>query len=145
MAKDNNKKDEPKVTRIKAKDTGEKKPKSTAAAKSSEKTSATAKTKQPNAGKKKHADTGKKIDSTKQFELEKKAVISGELKNNKNPIKAIGRYLQGSWHELRQVRWPNRRTTWALTLAVLLFTAFFFLLIIGLDTLFQFIFEQILG
>ncbi len=58
---------------------------------------------------------------------------------------AIGDYFKGSWAELRQVRWPNRRTTWSLTLAVLVFTAFFVLLITLLDYLFQMLFERILG
>lgn len=58
---------------------------------------------------------------------------------------AIGGYFKGSWAELRQVRWPNRRTTWSLTLAVLVFTAFFVLVITLLDYLFQMLFERILG
>lgn len=58
---------------------------------------------------------------------------------------AIGDYFKGSWTELRQVRWPNRRTTWSLTLAVLVFTAFFVLLVTLLDYLFQMLFERILG
>lgn len=54
-------------------------------------------------------------------------------------------YFKGAWYELRQVRWPNRRTTWALTLAVLLFTAFFVVLIVLLDYGFQWVFDQVLG
>jgi preprotein translocase SecE subunit len=61
------------------------------------------------------------------------------------PFIAIGRYFKGSWYELRQVRWPDRRATWSLTVAVLLFTAFFIVLIVSLDALFKFVFQQILG
>jgi preprotein translocase subunit SecE len=57
----------------------------------------------------------------------------------------IGGYFKGAWVELRQVRWPNRKATWALTLAVLLFSAFFVVLILLLDTLFKYIFELIIA
>lgn len=60
------------------------------------------------------------------------------------PFRAFGRYVIGSWKELRQVFWPNRRATWSLTLAVILFTLFFTLLIVGLDTAFQELFKRIL-
>lgn len=54
-------------------------------------------------------------------------------------------YFKGAWYELRQVRWPNRRATWSLTGAVLLFTAFFVVVILLLDALFKYIFQLILG
>ncbi len=60
------------------------------------------------------------------------------------PLFAFGGYFKGAWFELRQVRWPNRRATWSLTGAVLLFTAFFVVLILLLDVLFKFLFEIIL-
>lgn len=56
----------------------------------------------------------------------------------------IGNYFKGAWVELRQVRWPNRRATWGLTLAVILFTAFFIVLIILLDAGFKELFKLIL-
>jgi len=60
------------------------------------------------------------------------------------PLLALARYFKGSWYELRQVRWPNRSATWSLTGAVLLFTAFFIVLILLLDVLFKYVFELIL-
>lgn len=66
-------------------------------------------------------------------------------KGRKNPITAIGGYFAGAWYELRQVRWPNRKATWSLTLAVLAFTAFFMVLILLLDAAFKYLFELILG
>lgn len=57
----------------------------------------------------------------------------------------IGGYFKGAWFELRQVRWPNRKATWSLTGAVLLFTGFFVVLILLLDVLFKYLFELILG
>lgn len=49
----------------------------------------------------------------------------------------IGGYFKGAWEELKMVRWPDRKSTWSLTGAVLLFTAFFIALIILLDMGFQ--------
>jgi len=60
------------------------------------------------------------------------------------PFSAFGRYLKGSWQELRQVRWPNRRATWGMTGAVILFTAFFVGLIIILDWLFSQLFKLVI-
>lgn len=59
-------------------------------------------------------------------------------------LKAIGGYFKGSWQELRQVRWPNRKATWSLTFAVLAFTLFFALLIVLLDAGFKYLFDLIL-
>lgn len=53
----------------------------------------------------------------------------------------IGRYFKGAWIELMQVRWPTRQATWGLTLAVILFSVFFVVLILLLDAFFKFIFE----
>ena len=60
-------------------------------------------------------------------------------------LRSIGGYFKGAWFELRQVRWPNRRATWSLTAAVLIFTAFFILLVVLLDILFKYLFQLILG
>lgn len=57
---------------------------------------------------------------------------------------AIGGYFKGAWTELRLVRWPTRRATWGLTFAVILFSAFFVVIILLLDILFKFVFEVIL-
>ena len=53
----------------------------------------------------------------------------------------IGRYFKGAWIELKQVRWPTRKATWGLTLAVILFSIFFVVLILLLDAFFKYIFE----
>jgi len=57
---------------------------------------------------------------------------------------AIGGYFKGAWHELRQVRWPDRKSAWGMTVAVILFTGFFVLLIVLLDIGFKQLFELIL-
>lgn len=61
-----------------------------------------------------------------------------------SPVVGIGRYIKGSWDEIRQVRWPDRKATWGMTLAVILFTAFFSIIILLLDGLFQMLFKQFL-
>ncbi|MCL2451811.1 preprotein translocase subunit SecE [Candidatus Saccharibacteria bacterium] len=60
------------------------------------------------------------------------------------PIFAIGRYFRNSWRELRQVRWTNRRSTWALTLAVILFCLFFAGLIMLVDWIFDWTIKEVI-
>lgn len=60
------------------------------------------------------------------------------------PFVALGRYLRDSWRELRQVRWPNRKATWKMTLAVLVYCAIFIVFIMLLDALFTFLFDLLL-
>jgi len=85
-----------------------------------------------------------------KIKLPKKSSASGAdrpaKKRNKliAPIFAIGGYFKGSWKELRQVRWPNRRATWGLTAAVLLFTGLFVALIVSLDAIFSSLFNLII-
>jgi len=65
-------------------------------------------------------------------------------RNSHNPFVLLGGYFKGAWQELRQVRWPNRKATWGLTLAVIAFVLFFGLLITGLDAAFKLLFQLIL-
>jgi preprotein translocase subunit SecE len=65
-------------------------------------------------------------------------------KRSYGPLGRIGGYFKGAWQELRQVHWPTRKSTWGLTLAVLMFSAFFVVFITLLDAGFKFVFEQIL-
>ena len=93
-----------------------------------------------------------KREKTKKIEQE---IIKNEKKkqaeNTKKvfilfrPFVAIGRYFKNSWHELRQVRWPNRKTTWKMVLAVLVYTALFAIAISLLDLFFSWLFNLILG
>lgn len=53
-------------------------------------------------------------------------------------------YFKGAWYELQQVRWPNRRASWSLTLAVILFSLFFAGLILGLDYIFENLFRKVI-
>lgn len=71
-------------------------------------------------------------------------VTSGPTNWFTKMLAGIGGYFKGAWYELKQVRWPTRKATWGLTVAVLLFSAFFVVLILLLDAFFKFIFELII-
>jgi preprotein translocase subunit SecE len=95
-------------------------------------------------------DTRKKMK--KEAPLKKNEVITADTslpsktkKERRNPLKAAGGYFKGAWQELRQVRWPNRKATWSMTAALLVFTGFFVALILLLDALFKYTFQLILG
>lgn len=89
--------------------------------------------------------TGAKIKDTKSKAVKADAPKKPRKKVAKNVFKSIGGYFKGAWYELRQVRWPNRKATWSLTVAVLLYSAFFVVVILALDAGFQWLFDLILG
>lgn len=60
------------------------------------------------------------------------------------PFVALGRYLRDAWRELRQVRWPNSKTTWKMVLAVFVYTLIFVAFLVALDLLFDWVFSIIL-
>lgn len=80
--------------------------------------------------------------NTKTQKTNKPAEAEGA---KRNPLRAFGGYFAGAWYELKQVHWPNRRATWNMTLALIGFTAFFVIVILLLDALFQYVFNLILG
>lgn len=61
------------------------------------------------------------------------------------PFRAMGRYLAGSWRELRLVHWPTRGATWRMTGTLLAFTAFFAVIVLSIDLVFQYLFKLIIG
>lgn len=86
-----------------------------------------------------------KAQSTKATTPKKvKKSVSVETEGKGNLFVRIGRYFKGAWIELRLVRWPTRKATWGLTIAVILFSAFFVALILLLDALFKWLFELII-
>lgn len=78
----------------------------------------------------------------------KKAIKKTEKPKRRLPlpnlVRRIGGYFKGSWEELRYTRWPTRKATWSLTLAVILFTAFIMLFIIGVDYVFNLLFKELI-
>ena len=61
------------------------------------------------------------------------------------PFRPFGRYVKAAWQEIRQVRWPDRKTTWKMTLSVIIYVIIFAAVIMLLDALFAFIFNKLLG
>lgn len=61
----------------------------------------------------------------------------------RSSVKKVG-YFKGAWIELKQVRWPNRKATWSLTFAVIMFTLFFTALVLLLDAGFKYLFDFII-
>lgn len=54
-------------------------------------------------------------------------------------------YFRGAFREIRQVRWPDRKTTWKLTFTVIGYIVLIAVALMLLDALFTFIFNQVLG
>lgn len=81
--------------------------------------------------------TSDKSDSTKKKapKIAKAAV---------KPAAGFFGYVKGSWQELKQVRWPNRRATWSLTFAVIVYTIFFLVIILLFDAVFQQLFKEVI-
>lgn len=77
----------------------------------------------------------------RRFALPKRIAKSGEPKQRRG----LAGYFAGAWHELGQVRWPDRHTTWSMTGALLAFTAFFVVLVILIDMGFKYLFELMIG
>ncbi len=91
----------------------------------------------------------KKAKETRK--AEKAAKKAAKAEENKKvfilfrPFVAFFRYLRDSWRELRQVRWPSRKDTWKMMLAVVVYTALFVVIILLLDLFFRWLFGLILG
>lgn len=73
------------------------------------------------------------------------SVGSDQIEPKKNFIQKFFGYFKGAWFELRQVRWPNRRATWGMTAALLIFTGLFAAFILLIDLLWEYLFKLLLG
>ena len=91
-----------------------------------------------------------KKQEKKDKKQEKKAAKAAKTQTGKKhfilfrPFCALGRYFKESWQEIRQVRWPNRKATWKLVLAVVIYSGIFVAILLLLDLLFSAIFNNIL-
>ena len=83
---------------------------------------------------KKQKAPAKVVSSTKKL----KRAPAAPTTKKRGPLAAFIGYFKGAWYELKQVRWPTRRATWGLTLAVLLFSAFFVVFILLIDAGFKY-------
>lgn len=127
-----------KITRIKASDAPRKEEKS----------------EQPTITRKTVVVKDKKTEKNKRDkmkEAEKKISITDKKTSEKKPFILIRpfvylwRYIRDSWFELRQVRWPTRKYTWKMVLAVIVYSALFMIIISLLDLFFSWLFGLILG
>lgn len=82
------------------------------------------------------------VKATKPVKAEK-VVREKQPRKWTKPFRSLGGYFKGAWQELKQVRWPNRKQTWALTLAVILFSFFLGLVIFLLDAGFTYLFKEV--
>ena len=146
------------VTRIKASDPGKDKAADKASSKITKVSSKTAKASKKISAK--SAKTGVSATKTKVVTTTENAKVTKTAKNSKattmargtkkpfiliRPFVYFGRYLKESWQEIRQVRWPSRKTTWKLFLAILVYTLIFAVVIMLLDILFSWLFNTVIG
>lgn len=140
------------VTRIKAKDSksSDKSSGSASSAEISRKVSIKAK----NSGNKKLREADKKAVKAKARAIRKEKRSNEKREIPKwlmplwvisTPFRAIGRYFRDSFRELRQVRWPNRKTTWKITFSVILYVLLIVVFIMLLDALLTFLSDNLLG
>lgn len=91
------------------------------------------------------ATASKVVSKTNTKAADQKLTTSPVKESKPSLLRKLGGYFKGAWYELTQVRWPNRRTAWGLTLAVILFSAFFVTLVVILDTVFGKLFNLVIG
>ena len=133
------------VTRIKAKDDGpKKKADKSEDAEVTRKVTVKAKNSENKKVRAKQAAAAKKAEKA-----ERKAAKEAEAEKKKvfilfRPFVAIGRYVRDSFREVRQVRWPDRKSTWKMTLSVIIYVVLIAVAIMLLDALFTFVFNQLL-
>ena len=98
----------------------------------------------------KKSEKARTLEARKAEKEVKKAEKAAEKESGKKvfilfrPFVAFGRYIRDSWREIRQVRWPNRKATWKMVVAVLVYTAVFVILISLLDLFFRWLFNLII-
>ena len=128
-----------KITRIKATDPGKLKDKTP-------KEPAEAHSEAPEKTTKVKAVSNKAVAEKPVKKAEKAPKVAKNSKNEKKPfilirpIVYLGRYIRDSWREIRQVRWPSRKATWKLVLAIFVYTGIFIAIIMLLDALFTWVF-----
>ena len=101
--------------------------------------------------------TVKKKNVKKQAKPDAKGKLNIKIKKPQAPqwLKVIGkpfvflfgpfgRYVKGSFSELKQTKWPNRKSTWILTLAVIVFAVVFAGIILAIDQLFDLIVKNVI-
>ena len=73
-----------------------------------------------------------------------KPAKANQKTSSKNPIKRFGRYVKGSFAEIKMVKWPTRKETWKMTFAVLFYSALIVVIVLLLDNLYAWLFKLII-
>lgn len=60
------------------------------------------------------------------------------------PLAALGNYFRQSFQELKKVKWPTRKETWSMTLAVIAYAVFLGVIVLLLDNLFDWLAKLII-
>ncbi len=92
---------------------------------------------------KKSASQTRKVTSDDQVNPGEKPI--GEVFILVRPFVRFGRYIRDSWREIRQVRWPNRKATWKMVLAVIGYCIIFMAFLLVLDLFFTWLFNLLLN
>lgn len=88
---------------------------------------------------------GKKAKKTKTSpkRISTKTKKSGKA-NRTNPIRAFGSYIKASFREIRLVKWPTRRETWTMTLAVVIYSLVIIAIVLLFDNVYDWLFKLII-
>lgn len=94
------------------------------------------------------ATTAKAKKQAKPVKAKKVEAKSDKTSSKRTGIRRILRspfrgYFASSWRELKEVSWPDRKTTWKLTLIVILFSVIFSVFAASLDVGFEKLAEQV--
>lgn len=92
---------------------------------------------------KQSASQTRKVTSDDQVNPGEKPI--GEVFILVRPFVRFGRYIRDSWREIRQVRWPNRKATWKMVLAVIGYCIIFMAFLLILDLFFTWLFNLLLN
>lgn len=131
------------ITRIKAADDGKKRESSSADGGDGITRKVTVKAK-------KSENKKVRAEAKKAAKAEKKAAKKAAREGKKvfilfRPFVALGRYIRDSFAEMRQVRWPDRKSTWKMTISVIFYVILVATFIMLVDALFTFLFNQLLS
>ena len=133
------------VTRIKAKDDGpKKKADKSEDAEVTRKVTVKAKNSENKKVRAKQAEAAKKAEKAERNAAEEAAAEKKKVFILFRPFVAIGRYVRDSFREVRQVRWPDRKSTWKMTLSVIIYVVLIAVAIMLLDAFFTFLFNKLL-
>lgn len=91
----------------------------------------------------------KKTKKTKVDKVNRKKA-SPKFKKTKNPkrrnpLRAFGSYIKAAFQEIRLVKWPTRKETWAMTLAVIVYSLIMIGVVLLLDNFYDWLFKLVIG